>query len=466
MENIFINREKELEFLEKKYKENSAQLIILYGRRRIGKTFLIKKFIENKKAIYFLSTKEKEEVQAKEMSKLIGKFFNDAALIINPFSTYSQIFEYLSNKSKERIVFVIDEFGYMLSSSPHIASVLQKFWDEHLSKTKIFIILSGSTISLMESLVSQRNPLYGRRTGQWKLDAFKFSDLRKLLKEKDIEDVMKCWFVTNGIFFYSKEFKNFKNFNDFLLNTFFNKGHIFYEEGRVLISDELGEVPTYFSILSAVAKGKLRQVEIANEIGIKPTSLTRYLENLLRLNFVRKEIPITEKEKSKKTFYKFNDNFLHFWFKFVYPNKSLVEEGKIEEIKKILTNELNTFFGEKFEELIRKNIRAFVSFEVEKVGRVWGYYRDKKTNERKTYEIDIVALNEKTKEILFAECKWEDEVNAEKILFELKRKAELVNWNRGKRKEYYAIFAKSFKEKIEEPGLKLFDLNSLEKLLV
>jgi AAA+ ATPase superfamily predicted ATPase len=459
MEHIFLNREKELKFLEERFKKGRPELIVLYGRRRIGKTSLIKKFLEGKKAIYYLATKEREEKQAKDISQILSEFFKDKTLEINPFTSYSQVFSYLHEKSKEeRLIFVIDEFGYLLEASPYISSVLQKFWDEYFSNSKIFIILCGSMIRMMESLLGQRNPLYGRRTGQWKLEALDFKTLREFLKEKSFEDVLKCWFVSNGILFYAKEFKEFENFEEFLSNTFFNKGHIFYEEGRILISEELREVPTYFSILSFLSKGVSRQIEIANNIAMKPTSLTRYLETLLRLKFIKKE-PLITKEKSKKVYYSMNDNFLHFWFRFVYPNRQFVEKSEKERINEILERDLNSFFGEKFEEFIRSNIVKFFE-NVERVGKWRGFSKD-----RKVEEIDIVGINEKDKTIVFGECKWSENVDAEKIFKELKEKSKLIDWNKNQRKEIFAIFAKSFGKKVREENLYIFDLKDIEKFL-
>jgi len=460
MEHIFIDRENELKFLEEKFKKEKPELIIIYGRRRVGKTFLIKNFIKNKRAIYYLATKEKEEKQAKEISQILSYFFKDNTLAINPFTNYSQILTYLHEKSKnERLIFVIDEFGYLLEASPYISSVLQKFWDEYFSESKIFLILCGSTIGIMESLLAQKNPLYGRRTGQWKLETLDFKALSYFLKEKSFEDVLKCWFVCNGILFYAKEFKEFDNFEDFLINTFFNKGHIFYEEGRILIYEELGDVSTYFSILTFISKGAIRQIEIANNIAMKPTSITRYLENLIRLKFIKKE-PLVTKEKSKKVYYVMNDNFLHFWFRFVYPNRQLVEGNEKERIKETLRRDLNKFFGEKFEDFIRINIQKFFP-NIEKVGKWRGFSED-----REVEEIDIVGLNEEKKLILFGECKWRDNVDVEKVFNRLKEKSKIVDWNKNQRKEIFTIFAKSFIKKIKKDNLFLFDLEDIRKIFL
>jgi AAA+ ATPase superfamily predicted ATPase len=279
------------------------------------------------------------------------------------------------------------------------------------------------------------------------------------LKEKSFEDVLKCWFVCNGILFYAKEFKEFDNFEDFLINTFFNKGHIFYEEGRILISEELGDVSTYFSILTFISKGAIRQIEIANNIAMKPTSITRYLENLIRLKFIKKE-PLVTKEKSKKVYYSMNDNFLHFWFRFVYPNRQFVETNEKERIKETLRRDLNKFFGEKFEDFIRINIQKFFS-NIEKVGKWRDFSED-----REVEEIDIVGLNEEKKLILFGECKWRDNVDVEKVFNRLKEKSKIVDWNKNQRKEIFTIFAKSFIKKIKKDNLFLFDLEDIRKIFL
>jgi AAA+ ATPase superfamily predicted ATPase len=270
---------------------------------------------------------------------------------------------------------------------------------------------------------------------------------------------LKCWFVCDGILFYAKKFEKFDNFEDFLLNTFFNRGHIFYEEGRILISEELGDVSTYFSILAFLSKGASRQVEIANNIAMKPTSLTRYLENLLRLKFIKKE-PLVTREKSKKVYYSMNDNFLHFWFRFVYPNRQFVERGETEKILEILERDLNAFFGEKFEEFIRMNIPKFFP-NIEKVGKWRGFGK-----ERKVEEIDVVGVNEKEKMILFGECKWSKNVDAEKVFAELKEKSKFVDWYKNRRKEIFVIFAKSFAKKVKEDNLLLFDLENIKRFII
>lgn len=467
--NIFIDRKKEREFLNKLYERGNPQLIVIYGRRRIGKTFLIKKFLDSKKGIYYLATKESEEVQARDISKALSDFFKDKTLAISPFTKYSQVLEYIASRSDERLIFVIDEFGYMMESSPYVSSVLQKYWDEYLSRSKVFIILNGSIITLMESLLSVKNPIYGRRTGQWHLGPLKFEDFSTFLDGRSFADKIKCWSTTGTILFYAKEFLKYKRFDDFIMDTFFNKGHIFYEEGRIIVSGELGEVDSYFSILSEISKGASRSIEIASRAGIKNTSISKYLKKLQEIGFISKELPITERRNSKKSLYCIEDNFLNFWFSFVYKNRGLVENDNSNELKKILDVGLNLFMGRAFEKLIRENITYLSPFTIEHCGRWWGKNQGKPKG-MNTEEIDVVAINEKSKDILFGECKWTRNPVGIDIYKDLKRKSGLVHWHDKERKEHFALFSMSgftagMKELATNENVLLFDLDAIDKAL-
>jgi len=465
--NLFINRTEELNWLDKAYKKGNAQLLIVYGRRRIGKSFLITHFIKKKPSLYYLCSEENEKEQIIQLSKSLGKFFDDKALILNPFSRWEDFFLYLYEKTRnKKFILAIDEFPYLVNSNQAVPTIFQKYWDIYLKKTKICLILSGSSIGIMESIgINYTSPLYGRRTGQWKLLSLKFEEVMKFFNQ-DIEEVIRFYSIAGGVPFYLAELDRKITAIENIRKNMLKKGSIFYDEGEILLRSELKDPITYFSILKTIALGNTRQVEIANKVGIKSTSLPKYLTTLTKLGFVGKANIITEKEKSKKVRYLIKDNFIDFWFKFVEPSKRHIEENNNREINKLLSN-FDLYVSKKFEELVRveliKKINKKVNFDFEKIGTWWGYKREQ--NERKTMEIDVVALNEKTKDILFVECKWQNKVNAKKILYELKEKSKFVDWHNEKRKEHYAIFAKSFKGKIKEKNVYCFDLNDLKKVL-
>ncbi len=462
MNQQFIDREKELSFLEQRFNSNSPEFIILYGRRRVGKTEIIKQFIKNKKSIYFLADRRPEMDNIKEMQKSMAEFLEDSLFERAEFKDYNELFKEFAGKiGNQRAVFVIDEFSYLMEGNKAIPSIFQKIWDENLAKTKIFFIICGSSISMMESLMGYKTPLYGRRTGQWNVELLKFNDAKKFFPRYDMENQIRAFSILDGIPLYLLQFDDRKGLMENIRQKILNKGGILYIEPEFLLKEELREPRNYFSILKSISFGNTTFGEIITHTQLDKTLISKYLDTLFYLHLVEKIYPITSrKEKARDTRYRINDNFFDFWFKFIYPNKGGIEEGKEEAIEEIINKEFNAFVGRKFEsicmefltESYRKNI---LSFKIEDIGSWW----------RKDKEIDIVALNEQKKEILFAECKWQDRADAKKILQELKEKSEFVEWNSGKRKEHYAIFAKSFKERIKEPNLFLFDLKDMEKML-
>lgn len=469
--NVLIDREKESEWLESAYKEKKAQLLIVYGRRRIGKSFLLTHFIKKKPSLYYLCSEENQREQIMQLSKSLGEALKDTSLVLNPFFRWEDLFLYIYERFKnERFVLVIDEFPYLVNSNPAIPSIFQKYWDLYLNKTKIFLVLSGSSIGIMESAgITYKSPLYGRRTGQWRMLPLKFRDIAKFLNI-NIEELIRLYSITGGVPFYFLELDKEESILANIEKNILKKGSVLYDEGEILLKSELKYFPTYFSILKTLAKGEARQVNIADKVSIKPTSLPKYLSYLIKLGFIEKKVIITEKEKSKKVRYAIKDNFINFWFKFVEPARKSVEEDNQKEIEKLLDS-FENYVSKRFEDLIRREILKEINqelniFDFEKIGNQWGKFKGEKG--KNTYEIDIVALNEKTREILFGECKWKDKVDAEKIIKELNEKTKHVQWNTSRRKEHFAIFARSFKKRVKEfQGKKVYclDLKDIERIL-
>jgi len=465
-----IDREEETAFLEDAYAQNKSQLIVLYGRRRVGKTYLLQHFMKGKKHAYYLCTKGNEAEQIRLLSTMVGETFGDTALALSPFSDWRALFLYLHEKAqKEKFLFVIDEFPYLINANPAITSIFQKYWDEYLSKTKIMVVLCGSSIAMMESeVLAHKSPLYGRRTGQWKVKPLDFENALKFFpKGASIEEAVRIYAVTGGVPFYLAELDLSKSAAENILERIARKGRLLYEEGELLIKEELRDPSTYFSILEAVSSGNTKQAEIANRVGMRSTALPRYLSTLERLEYVQKITPVTEPKRSKKTIYKIKDNFMDFWFKFIYPNRSYIEENNYKKFKEILDAHFEKHVSFAFENICRdflkrQNAKNLLPQYFTKLGTWYGYCRDESTNERKPVEIDTVALDEKHAEIIFAECKWQElsQKNAERLIAALKEKAAYVNWNLGKRKEYFAIFAKKLegKESLRKSGFFAWDL--------
>ncbi len=463
-----IDREEETAFLEEAYSQNKSQLLVLYGRRRVGKTYLLQHFMKGKKHAYYLCTKGNEAEQIRLLSGMVGDTFNDAALALSPFSDWRQLFLYLHEKAqKEKFLLVIDEFPYLLNANPAITSVFQKYWDEHLSKTKIMLVLCGSSIAMMESeVLAHRSPLYGRRTGQWKVKPLNFENALKFFpKGASTEEAIRIYAIAGGVPFYLAELDLSKTAIENILEKIAKKGKLLYEEGELLLKEELRDPSTYFSILEAMSAGNTKQAEIANRAGMLPTALPRYLSTLERLECIQKIAPVTEPKKSKKTIYRIRDNFMDFWFKFIYPNRSYIEENNYKKFREILGVYFEKHVSFAFEGICRdflkrQNAKNLLPAYFTKIGTWYGFYRD--DGQRKEVEIDIVALDENETGILFAECKWQDlhQREAEQVLSDLKEKSRHVEWNIGKRKEYFAIFAKKIEGKgaLRKSGFLAWDL--------
>lgn len=451
----FVNRKDELNFLEDTYKKGKTEFIVIYGRRRVGKTELVNQFIKNKPHIYFLADERGDYFNLKDLQKSMGEFLEEELFKKADIIDWDELFTEFTKRVKTKIIIVIDEFPYLVSSNKAIPSIFQKIWDLNLSKKDVYLILLGSSVSMMENYVlSYKAPLYGRRTGQLNIKPLRFKYIPKFFPKYNFEDIIKVYSVTDGIPLYILKFNPGIGFFENLKENVLKVGAFLYEETEILMKQELRETTNYFNILKAIAFGKTKYGEIVNFSRLDKTIVSKYLDNLISLRIIKKEYPITQKKEMRNAIYKFEDNYFNFWFRFIYPNKSLIEQNRQGELTSLIKEDFNLYLSSIFEKLCRElqwDIRT--GFTPTKVGRWW--HKDK--------EIDIAGLNEKTKEILFAECKWQDETNAEKILEELKEKSEFVDWNKDKRKEYYAVFAKSFKKRVK--NCYCFDLKDISKHL-
>jgi len=454
----FINRETELGFLNKKFKTKNTEFIPIYGRRRVGKTELILEFIKDKPSVYFLSSIIEEKENLKKISDLLAEFFDDNALRLNGFKDWESVFIYLGLK-KKKFVFVIDEFPYLAGVNKGISSIFQAGWDQYLKDSNIFFILCGSSIGMMyKEVLSYGAPLYGRRTGQIELKSMLFKESVNFFPKYSIEDKVIVYSILGGIPAYLKMFDHKSNLHKNIENIL-DKNHPFFNEPEILVKEELRESSKYMSILKAIAFGKTKLNDISNYTEIERTTLFKYIEVLIELGFIEKQLPVTEKnqQKSKKGLYFMKDEFFNFWFKFIFPFKSEIEINKTNDILTKIIKEMNQYVGHGFENICRQLIWDFNSITFNKSGRWWN----------KDEEIDIVCLDEQKRESLFVECKWSSltEKKASQILEELKEKSKFVEWER--KKEYFGLIGKKIlgKEKLRKEGFFVWDLEDIKKLM-
>lgn len=455
----FVNRKEEIAFLEDIYHQKGTKVIILYGRRRVGKTEIIKTFIKNKNSLYFLADKRGTELNAQRFAREAAQYFQDVPPIVHNFD---DVFTYIV-KRRNPLIIAIDEFSYLVERDETIPSVFLLIVDEIL-KGDFLLILCGSSISMMEKgVLSYKSPLYGRRTGQWLVEPLKFKDVLLFLPNYSFSQTVEAFSVVGNIPAYIIKFDDslplFKNIQEKILK----KGTFLYEEVEFLLRGELRDPSRYSSILEAVGTGTTKLTEIAHKSLIPAKDLSKYVKVLQSLHLIEKVRPVTEK-KGKKTLYKISDQFFQFWFKFIHPHMSYLESGNTDYIMKIIETQFNAFVGVSYERICKEALHELINQEklpfFSRIGPWWGYYRDK--NKRKEVEIDCVALNEKTKDILFAECKWKDNVDAENVLNSLKEKSVYVDWFNTSRKEWFAIFGKSFSKRSAD--CLCFNLKDLEDL--
>ena len=446
----FIDREIELKFLNERWQSSNSQLIIIYGKRRIGKTELIKEFIKNKNSIYFICDRTTEKENLKNLGRIAGRKFNNLILVENGFNDWYQFFNFLKESLKERIVIAIDEFPYLYSSNTAISSIFQKGWDENLKDLPIFLIICGSSVSMMlKETINNSAPLYGRKTGQIFLKPLGFYDAWKFFPKLDFSRFLNIFSICGGIPLYLEQFSPAKSLTENLTTNVFNKNSILYNEGEILLSEELSELRIYFAILKAIALGKTKFGEIINYTGLSKTSIHKYLYVLEELQLVSKEIPVTEEkpEKSRKGLYKIRDPFFNFWFKFILPFKSEIEIGYLNEVFKYFNAQFDLTVTTVYQNLCQEILRFKLKecFRFNKIGRWWDVIG------KVQYEIDLVALDEDNNQILFGESKWSNKKIGINIFKELKEKSRFVNWNINNRKEKYILFSKSgFTDEIME----------------
>ena len=439
----FIDRDDEIDFLEKEYKRDGSSLVILYGRRRVGKTSLTNKFVADKQAIYFLATEENESQNRDTFKNIVAEQMGNELLMNANVASWNMIFKVWMEDgvvSDEKKLLIIDEFQYLGKVNQAFPSVFQKIWDTILKDRNVMVILCGSLISMMESqTLAYFSPLYGRRTGQIKLKQIPFRHYHEFFPDKSEKELIEYYAITGGVPKYIELFYDSADIYEAIRNNVLSKSSFLYDEPNFLLQREVSEIGSYFSIIKTIAAGNRKLSKIATTLELKQTGLTKYLKTLINLDILEREVPVTEDnpENSKRGLYKIKDNFMFFWFKFIFPNLSYIESGHIElAMKKIRKNFIDTHVAYVYEDVcIEKmwelNAGDTWDFHFDKVGRWWN----------NNTEIDIVALDNEETHVIFGECKYRAGKIDIDVLQNLELKAEQVEWKKGIRENYFILFS-------------------------
>ena len=452
----FINRTREMKILEDFYNEGKPKLIILYGKRRVGKTEILNEFSKRHKALYLVARQESSQDQLRKMSKEIAEYFNDEVLRLNPFRNYDSLFTYLSQKE---VPILLDEFPFLVESHKALPSILQEYWDKYFSKKKSFIILCGSSIRMMESLLGYKSPIYGRRTEQILIEPLKFREACKFCPKLSPEEKVANYAVLGGTPAYLLEFNYEQSLLANIKEKILQKNKFLYMDTQFVIQQELKEPSTYYSIINSIAKGNVKLGNIINDTGLEKGKITKYLSVLKSLHLIERRVPLTEKhpEKTRKGIYLLKDNYFKFWFRFIFENNEYIEQNmQAKLISEKINPELNTFIGNTYEEIALEWIKEQNQFKNYLIGRWW----DKKD------EIDILGIDETGNKIIAGEVKWSTltQKKAEQIINNLKQKTERIPLKTNPGKEYILIAKKiENKNELKQPSINVFDLEDIIK---
>ena len=436
----FYCREEELRKLNKRYHAGDFECIIIYGRRRVGKTTLIYEFCKDKPTIFFSALNTTEIENLESLSKSIMNYERPDMDVTPEFKTYDAALDELTAlATHERIVFVIDEYPYLAKAKPSISAMLQHIIDHKWNNSKMFLILCGSSMSFMENQVlGQESPLYGRRTGQFKIAPLDYKESAVFHPDLSTEDNALIYGITGGVPHYINKLGVKESVDEALLDNLFDRSSYLYEEPANLLKQELREPAIYNAIITAIAQGASRINDIALKTGQENSVVSKYLGTLIDLGIVKKETPVMEKI-GKKTIYELADNFFRFWYRFVPANMSAIDSGRIQKsYANTIKKNLPDYMGLTFEHMCRDYLLYYekdLPIELNQVGQWWG--TDNKN--KKQVQIDIVGTPVEGDEYIIGSCKYQNEKIGLAELELIREYAQV--FGKGK-KYYYYIFSK------------------------
>lgn len=427
---MFIGRERELRTLNNLYQSDKFEFVVLYGRRRVGKTALINAFIDKKKNIYFMGVESNAKQNLENFSNSIFDY-QTGIQTDTSFASFQAALEFVFQLAeKERIILALDEYPYVARASKSLASTLQMLIDKYKDTSKLMLILCGSSMSYMEDhVLAYKAPLYGRRTAQIKLLPFTFEETCRYLSNMSGEDLALMYGVVGGTPQYLLQVNDKQSAAENIKNIYLNPTSFLFEEPTNLLKQEVREPATYTAIIAAIAAGSSRMSEISSKVGEDSSVCSLYIKNLISLGIVRKETPYGEKS-SRKTVYSIEDNMFRFWYRFVLENNSIIARGADELAYKRIEPHLSDYMGKVFEDICSQYLWKLLlsgqcPVEFTSLGRWWG----NNPMTRSQTEIDIMGELDKNT-ALFGECKWTNEKVDLGVLETLIQRSKLFPYQR------------------------------------
>ncbi|MBR1709203.1 MAG: ATP-binding protein [Clostridia bacterium] len=410
---MFIGRETELQKMNRRYQRDSLEFIVIYGRRRVGKTALISEFVKDKPCIFFpaLHTNAKENLEA--FSKSIYHLDHPDALEAPIYSSFDAAFGEITRiAANRRIVLAIDEFPYLAEADASIPSRLQHLLDHDWRDSKVFLILCGSSMSYMEKeVLSSKSPLFGRRTAQIRLLPMDYLTSAKFFPYASPEENALLYGITGGIPHYMNKLDFKGSIQNALLENLFDSSSYLFEEPENLLKQELREPALYNSIISVTAAGNTKLSDIASKSGMDQSVCLKYMKVLMELGIIKKVEPVVDRSSKKKE-YRVADPFFRFWYRFVPRNMTAITTGNMDRIyHAAVESYFSGYMGAIFKDICRQYLLLHADqlpFPIQDIGEWWGTL----PNERKVAQIDIVATSIREnniqggKQYLIGSCKY------------------------------------------------------------
>lgn len=477
---MFIGRKQELQFLEDKYCASGGQLVVLYGRRRVGKTETLREFCKGKPHIFYSCREVADRLQLRSFSEKLLRKNIPAANYIKEFadweSALKSILDLPYGDSKKLLI--IDEFPYMCKGNAAIPSILQTLWDELLKDSNVMIVLCGSAMSFIEKeLLAEKNPLYGRATGIYKMESMGFYDAARFFPNYSARDKIITYSILGGIPHYLRQFDPNLSLEENIKRNILTKGCVLYSEVEFLLRQELRETPLYNSIIEAVALGSTKLNDISTKSLVEDTSKTSvYLKNLIELEIIEREFSIDdgtkERTNTNRGLYRLTDHFFRFWYAFVFTNYSELEGGDVDGVfEYAIKPGLHEFAAFAFEDVCREYVREMqkqnkLPFRYQRMGRWWGKttVRRKDSMETQKTEIDLLAVSRQSDQYLVGECKFKGRPFSYGEYLDTTAK---LSKQKEKAVFFYYLFSESgFDEKLTEHAvndhnIRLVDLNEI-----
>lgn len=440
---MFIGRQKELSLMDTLAGSGKFELLVLYGRRRVGKTRLLQEFISTHKAIFFSAEEKNDPLNLADFSRTVQTYFDVRSYSV--FSGWEDAFRYVGDHVSEPLTLIIDEFPFIATENPSVKSILQHVIDHDWHNKPIFLILCGSSVSFMENeVMGYKSPLYGRSTSQMEVLPFDYYEAAAFFPGYSAIDKLLAYGILGGIPCYLQRFSDKLTIEQNIATQILETGSFLKDEPQLLLRMELREPSVYNSVFEAIASGSSKQNEISQKIHEDSAKCNKYISILRSIRLLDRITPCGEEESSRKSIYKITDNYFAFWYRYIFANKTYYELLGSTDAAADIAGDLSNYMGAIFETICLQYLYRLartrkLPFIPRHIGRWWG----NNPKLRQQDDIDILALdnNHHPEKAIFCECKFRNE------LFGMSEYNKFMDGHRQlfpePQERYYYIFSKS-----------------------